>query len=435
MFTKLKKTYNEFPETFWVITFSSFIDNIGSFMIGPFIYLYMTQVFGLSLLEVGLIYIIVGIGNMIGGMIGGSLTDKLGRKKCALFGLLVSGAFSLTFVFISNINTIYILVGIMGFLGSIGGPARQAMLADVLTVEKRPEGFSILRIVANLSATIGPALGGLLSSFDFKWLFVADAISSFITAIIFVIKVPETHPPKLEISEILQNATTTEKKPEKSKSGYGEVFKNWRFMIFVLVSALMGLTYMQMNSTLSVFLIEDLNFTNQQYGLLISMNALMVVVLQFWLTRRIKMLPALIMMAVGNVLYGIGFGMYGFIGTLPLAFGAMIIITVGEMVVAPFNQTMVANFAPEDKRGRYNAVYMFVGMIPMLLGPIGAGAIMDNLDRKILWYIAGMITFLAALGYIILHFVTKDYFAQITSEQGIIEEFNSDNTAETDVLA
>ena len=323
MFTKLKKTYHEFPETFWVITFSSFIDNIGSFMIGPFIYIYMSQVFHLSMIEVGLIYIIVGIGNMIGGMIGGALTDKLGRKKCALFGLLVSGAFSLTFVFVNNVNTIYILVGIMGLLGSIGNPARQAMLADVLTVEKRPEGFSILRIVANLSATIGPALGGLLSTIDFKWLFIADAISSFITAIIFVIKVPETHPAKIEtndINDILQDKDPVEKNTNPTKNGYGEIFKNWRFMIFVCVSALMGLTYMQMGSTLSVFLTEDLAFTRQQYGLLISMNALMVVVLQFWLTKRIKMFPALVMMAVGNIIYGIGFGMYGFIGTLPLSF-------------------------------------------------------------------------------------------------------------------
>ncbi|XEO75596.1 Multidrug resistance protein MdtH [Candidatus Lokiarchaeum ossiferum] len=435
MFTKMKKTYQEFPETFWVITFSSFIDNIGSFMIGPFIYIYMSQVFRLSMLQVGLIYIIVGIGNMIGGMLGGSLTDKLGRKKCALFGLLVSGSFSLTFVFVSNINLIYILVGIFGLLGSIGGPARQAMLADVLTVEKRPEGFSILRIVANLSATIGPALGGLLSSFDFKWLFIGDAISSFLTAIIFVIKVPETHPAKIETDEILTDIPSIERKAETSKTGYGEIFRNWRFMIFVCVSALMGLTYMQMNSTLSVFLIEDLSFTNQQYGLLISMNALMVVVMQFWLTKRIKMFPALIMMAVGNILYGIGFGMYGFIGTIPLAFGAMVIITVGEMVVAPFNQTMVANFAPEDKRGRYSAVYMFVGLIPMLLGPIGAGAIMDNLDRKILWYIAGLLTFIAAFGYVILHFVTKDYFAQMKNDQKSIDDLNSESLTETDVLA
>ncbi len=435
MFTKIKKTYHEFPETFWVITFAGFIDSIGTFMLGPFVYLYMRQVFELSLVEVGVIYIVSGIGSLIGGMIGGSLSDKLGRKMCALFGLLSSGVFSLMFIFISNITIIYILLGIMGLLGSIGGPARQAMLADVLTVEKRPEGFSILRIVFNLAAAFGPALGGLLSSLDFKWLFIADAISSFITAIIFAIKVPETHPERGKENENLPEIPVIKKTPEKKKLGYGIVFKNWRFMIFTCVSALMGLTYMQMNSTLSVFLIEDLAFTNQQFGLLISMNALTVVVLQFWLTKRIKMFPALLMMAAGNILYGIGFGLYGFIRTIPLAFGAMVIITFGEMIIAPFSHTIVANFAPEDQRGRYNAVSMSVRLIPMLLGPIGAGAIMDNLDRKVLWYIAGLLTFVAALGYAILYFVTKDYFVRSPTTQNALDDSNSDPSAETDVLS
>ncbi len=430
MFTKIKETYHEFPETFWVITFSSFIDSIGNYMIAPFIYLYMSNVFGLSMVEVGLMFTISAIGSLIGGMIGGSLTDKFGRKKIALFGLLVSGAFSLMFVFISKVNTFYILIGILGLLGTIGGPARQAMLADVLTVEKRPEGFSILRIVFNLSATIGPALGGLLASFDFKWLFIGDAISSFITAILFVIKVPETHPAKVETSELLLEVASIETQPEKSKSGYSAIIRNWRFMIFVFFSALMGLAYRQAGTTLSVFLTEDLSFTRQQYGLLISMNALMVVVMQFWLTKRIKKFPAFIMMALGSILYGIGLGMYGFIGTIPLAFGAMVIITIGEMVAAPFSQTMVANFAPEDQRGRYIAVYMFVGLIFLMLGPVGAGAIMDNLDSKILWYIAGLLTFAVAFGYVVLHFVTKKYFQHHLPRQTLSEEIGTESSPE-----
>ncbi|XEO75593.1 Multidrug resistance protein MdtH [Candidatus Lokiarchaeum ossiferum] len=434
MFANIKKTYHEFPESFWVITFASFIDTIGSFMIGPFLYLYMSRVFGLSMVEIGLMYTISAIGSLIGGMIGGSLTDKFGRKKIALFGLLVSGASSLTLIFISNINIFYIFIGIIGLLGTIGAPARQAMLADVLTVEKRPEGFSILRIIFNLSATIGPALGGLLASFDFKWLFIGDAISSLITAILFVIKVPETHPSKVETSEILPEVASIETKPEKSKFGYGEIFRNWRFMIFVAISALMSLVFRQMGTTLSIFLTEDLSFTPQQYGLLISMNALMVVMMQFWITKRIKMFSAFIMMAVGSILYGIGLGMYGFIGTLPLAFGAMVILTIGEMVLSPFHQTMVANFAPEDQRGRYSAVYTFVGLFLLMLSPIGAGAIMDNLDRKILWYVAGLLTFIAAFGYVVLHFVTKNYFVQMKNDQKSLDDLNSESLTETDVL-
>jgi MFS family permease len=36
---------------------------------------------------------------------------------------------------------------------------------------------------------------------------------------------------------------------------------------------------------------------------------------------------------------------------------AILIITVGEMIVMPVGQALVAHFAPEDKRGRYMAFY------------------------------------------------------------------------------
>ena len=62
------------------------------------------------------------------------------------------------------------------------------------------------------------------------------------------------------------------------------------------------------------------------------------------------------MMAAGSLLYAIGFAMYGFVPTFALFIVAMIIITIGEMVVSPFQQSLVANFAPEHMRGRYMAV-------------------------------------------------------------------------------
>ncbi|MHA1672329.1 MAG: MDR family MFS transporter [Promethearchaeota archaeon] len=414
MLNKVKKTYREFPDTFWVLTFSSFIDNIGSFMLMPFIALYLTESFGITMVQMGIIYIIVGIGNMIGGMIGGVLTDKFGRKRIALFGLLSSGAFSLLFMFITDINILYYLVGFMGLLGSLGGPARQAMLADILPPKQRTEGFGILRVVVNLSATIGPALGGFLAGYDFRWLFLGDAISSLLTAIIFAIKIPETSPTKskteskiernsVETTEMLTSEPVKEEKSAKKSGGYGEVFRDWKFMIFVGISMVMVFVYMNMNGTLPVFLRDNLGMDKMVYGYLISMNAFMVVIMQFWITRKIKLRSGLVMMAVGNLLYGIGFGMYGIISTIPMVYLAMIIITIGEMIVAPFSQSIPADFAPEDKRGRYMAISGFSGLIPMMFGVIGAGAIIDSSNPHALWYLCFILSLVAMLGYLLLN--------------------------------
>jgi MFS family permease len=80
----------------------------------------------------------------------------------------------------------------------------------------------------------------------------------------------------------------------------------------------------------------------------------------------------------------------------------MAIITVGEMVMVPVSSALVANFAPEEMRGRYSFVYGLSWGISFAVGPVLAGLIMDNLNPDWLWYICGILGSLAAFGYLIL---------------------------------
>jgi MFS family permease len=139
------------------------------------------------------------------------------------------------------------------------------------------------------------------------------------------------------------------------------------------------------------------------YGLLLSINALMVVLLQFPITRRISKYPPMLMMALGTFLYVIGFSMYGFVSTYALFIVAMVILTVGEMVVSPVSQALVASFAPEEMRGRYMAVSGFSWGIPFAVGPYIAGIIIDGPKPYMLWYAAGFVGILSTLAFLALY--------------------------------
>jgi MFS family permease len=130
---------------------------------------------------------------------------------------------------------------------------------------------------------------------------------------------------------------------------------------------------------------------DQGYGLLLSINAGMVVLFQFWVTRRIKHLPPLIVMVIGVLLYAVGFSMYGFVAGMMLFITAMVIITIGEMLVAPVGQALVAALSPADMRGRYMAFYGFSWAIPNTFAPLAAGAIMDNYNPNWVWFGSGLL--------------------------------------------
>lgn len=404
MFTKIKNTYNEYPNAFKVLTLATFIDMLGTFLLYPFYALYITEHFGVGMIEVGYLFSIFSVGNIFGGVIGGALADKYGRRAMVLIGLVVSGIGSILMGLVNNLNTFYLLAAFLGLIGNFGGPARQAMVADLLPKEKQAEGFGILRVAFNLSAVIGPLLGALIATQSYMLLFIADAVSSIITAVIVYFVIPETKP------------QMQDDKPEetvmKTLIGYKDVLKDWVYVLFLSVSAITVLVYMQMNSTLSVFLRDVHGFPVQGFGLLLSMNAAMVVFCQFWITRKVSKYAPMKMMAFGTIFLMIGFGMYGFISEPYLFFIAMAIITVGEMIVYPIGQSVAASFAPEDKRGRYMAVYAFQWAIPNLFGVLAAGLIMVSIGPNWVWFFAGILSLISIIGFWLLHGVTKERFSK-----------------------
>ena len=404
MFTKIKRIYNDYPNAFKILTLATFIDTLGFFLLYPFYALYITEHFGVGMTHVGVLYSIFAMGNIFGGMIGGALADKYGRRLMVLIGLVTSGVGSVILGLVNDLNLFYLISGVIGLVSNFGRPARQAMVADLLPKEKQAEGFGILRIAFNISATIGPILGGFLATQSFMYLFIADAVSSIITAIIVYFVIPETKPETLD--------DKSEETVMKTLVGYKEVVKDGIFMVFVFISAIMALVYIQMNSTLSVFLRDVHAFPVQNFSLLLSMNALMVVIFQFWITKKISKYAPMKMMAFGTLFYMIGFGMYGFVSEAYLFFIAMVIITVGEMIVTPVGQAAAASFAPEDKRGRYMAVYSFQWTIPNLFGILVAGLVMEHLGPNWVWYLAGILSLISVVGFWLLHGATKRRFSK-----------------------
>jgi len=95
--------------------------------------------------------------------------------------------------------------------------------------------------------------------------------------------------------------------------------------------------------------------------------------------------------------------MFGIVSAYWLFAAAVVIITIGEMVIMPTASALATNFAPEDMRGRYMAVFGLSWAIPATVGPSLAGLILDNYDPNLLWYIGAGICALAVLSFYGLH--------------------------------
>lgn len=398
MRARLERIYREYPQRFWLVVLVSFIDRIGGTMLFPFFAWYITQRFSVGMTEAGIVLGLFSIFGLIGGVVGGALTDRFGRRRLILFGLIFSAASTLSLGLISEFAMLFPVAAVIGLFSNVAGPAHQAMIADILPEDKRQEGFGILRIGSNFSWIVGPIIAGLIAGPQgegFFYLFLTDASISAIVAVLFYFLIAETKPKAAEGS-----------KPEALRQtfvGYGKVMKDLPYIAFILAMILMSLVYLQMYSSLSVFLRDEHGITPQGYATILNMSAVTVILFQLWTSRLIRGRPPFLMMALGSLFYMVGFGMYGFVSLYVLFLVAMIIVTIGEMIVMPTSAALAANFAPEAMRGRYMAIFEFTFAFPAAIGPAAAGYVLDNFDRNLLWFIGGILCAAAALAFYALH--------------------------------
>jgi MFS family permease len=172
------------------------------------------------------------------------------------------------------------------------------------------------------------------------------------------------------------------------------------FLMFCLVSIALVVVYAQMNSTWPVYMKEGYGISERQYGLMMSLNAAMVVLFQLPIATFTERYARTTMLALAAVLYGIGFGVVGFVSTAFLFALAIAIWTVGEMVHVPVAQAYVADVAPEDMRGRYMGAAGLTWGMGMSLGPLLAGLMMDFGDSRYVWYGCLIVGMAAAVAFL-----------------------------------
>jgi MFS family permease len=376
----IRDVYAEYPGQFWILVSATFVDRLGTSLVFPFFTLYVSRRFGAGMTQVGLIFGLFHVAGLVGGTVGGALTDRIGRKSMLIFGLVASALSSLWMGLAPSFPIFVVAAVVAGTMAETGGPARPAMVADLLPPEKRAQGFGMLRVVSNLALTVGPIIGGLLATQSYLLLFVGDAVSSLVTAAIALIALRESRPVAPE-GTIQPNLAQT-------FAGYIDVFRHRALVWFVGAAALMSIVYIQMYTTLSIYLRGSHGVTEQGYGILLSVNAALVVLFQIPIARRISRHNPALVMAAGTALYAVGFGLYGVVSGYVLFLGAIAIVTLGEMLVMPMGPVIVAQLAPAEMRGRYMATFNFGWVVAAAAGPFLAGVVMDNADPRWIWFLA-----------------------------------------------
>lgn len=363
----LRENLRELPRPVWILFGGTFINRFGSFVM-PFLAIYMTRE-GYTPTQAGLAVSAYGAGHIIAAMLGGHLADRIGRRNTIALSMFSSAGAMLA---LSQVHTLPLMLTfsfLVGLVTELYRPAATALLGDLVTPEQRIAAFGMYRFAINLGFAAGPATAGFLADRSFFLVFAGDAVTSFLYGCVALAALP--------------HGLRSSGKDEKPAEGVRVALADRRFSYFLGATLCLTWIEFQLHSTLPLH-IASLGYSPKTYGLLLSINGVMIVLLELAITSWTQRFPPQPLIALGYGLTGIGFALTGIADNLPFLAFTVVIWTIGEMIYAPVTGAYVTGLAPERFRGRYMGLWHSTWSAGMILGPF-FGMILYEHNPTVLW--------------------------------------------------
>lgn len=352
----------------YVLMFNMFITMSGIGLIIPIIPEYL-KTFGVAGQVSGFLIAIFSFSQFIFSPIAGDLSDKHGRKKLIIIGLIIYGLSQLTFGFSTEIWMLYASRFFSGLGSAFLVAPMMAFVADITTYEDRGRGMGLLGAATSLGLMIGPAIGGFLSKISLEFPFYVATATALTAALISYFALPDP---------ALRNETKpgTEKKRENLlKQLKLSATKPYFVMLIVMFVFSFGLANFQ--STISLYVNHKYNYTPSQIAVFITVGGFVGVIAQtFVINRLFKRFGEMRV-----ILFNLVIAAFAMIGILFVAsfwtilFVATIFFTATSLL-RPAVNTLVSKLAGSEQgfsAGMLTA-YMSLGN---MVGPALAGVLFD----------------------------------------------------------
>ena len=299
-----RESVSGLPRAFWWLWASTLVNRLGAF-VATFMTLYLTVDRGYSATFAGLVVALHGLGAVVSSLGAGVMTDRLGRRP-TLMAANVSTALSVALLgFMERPAAIAAVALLVGMASNASRPAVQAMMADIVRPEDRVRAFALNYWAINLGFAVSSTVAGFVAEYSYLAGFLGEAALTLLCAVLVYAKLPESRPERGSLRE----------GPAEAEVSLGTVLRDGRYMGVVGLSFLISLIFMQGSFGLPLSM-GAAGFSTGEYGLVIAVNGVMIVLLQIPVTRFIEHRDPQKLLVVSALLAGYGFGLTAFGGSV-----------------------------------------------------------------------------------------------------------------------
>ncbi|WP_145496442.1 MFS transporter [Yersinia bercovieri] len=378
-----------FPSRVTNLLIASLVLTIGRAVTLPFITIYLAEHFQLAPDKVGLV---LGASLTLGiftSLYGGYLVDKFNKKQLILLAITLFAATFFTLPWVEHPAWIILILALLHSAYSVYGIAIKACFADWLPVNERIKAFSANYTLVNVGWAVGPALGVLVVNIGPQVPFIISGALALLVAITLKFKISSA-----DMSAA--KSTLTEPAPDFRQT-FRILRHDKRLIYFTFGGMFSAIVFGQFSGYLSQYLITvaDAQFAYQVIGAVMTVNAVIVITLQYLLSRRMNQQNLMRWLMLGTLFFIIG--LLGFMAaqdSIPLWMLAMAIFSLGEIIVIPVEYLFIDFIAPANLKGSYYGAQN-LGQLGGAVNPVLCGFLLAYAAPQMMFY---MLIIAAILG-------------------------------------
>ncbi|MCW2270236.1 MFS transporter [Pseudomonas sp. JUb96] len=355
----------------------------------PYLVVYLSENFALDVSGIGLI---IGGALIVASLLslyGGYLIDTLRS-----FTVIIVSTLTFTVAFIGavisrELGLFFICLVLINLALAVVTIAAKAGFCALLPLEQRGEVFAIKYTLNNVAYAVGPFIGVALVMFDYHWPFLLSALLGLAMCLCYRRWGERSARTQLDDS------------PQAGFLSVGvQMIRDRRLIYFTLGGALSAVVFGQFTAYLSQYLVVTSNASEaaRYISYLVATNAVTVIALQYVIGRRISTRRLIPWLMAGMTLFLVGLLGFSMAQSLLAWCLAMVVFTLGEIIVIPAEYMFIDSIAPEHLRGVYYGAQN-LSNLGAALGPVICGFALAHLVPVATFYLLIGAVLLAALFY------------------------------------
>ena len=324
---------------------------------------------GLALGLVGLVKIVPIIAF---SLLSGAVADAMNRRHVALFTnvIMMGSATTLAILTFHGLHTlwpIYALAATSAAAASFEGPARQALVPNLVPAAHFPNAISLNTIMFQTASVVGPSAGGLvIGEMGVAWAYALNAASflAAIAALLAMRNVPARTPG--QVAEVSIKAI---------REGLRFVFRAPLIRSSMLLD-FFATFFASATVLLPIFAQDVLKVGAHGYGILYAAPSIGAVVASLAMVHGVERIDRRGIVLIRSILiYGMATVIFGVSRNFLLTFGALAVSGAADTVSTVLRNIIRQLGTPDHLRGRMTSINMIFFMGGPQLGEMEAGAV------------------------------------------------------------